>query len=259
MAETNYLSPFWGWIYDQVYEDMSDWVENNRLFYRAQLEGVTGPVLECACGTGLMFLPLLEAGVNMYGFDISESMLGTLRRKALERKIQGIEERISVQDFETFHYVRHFDAVTIPTNAFAHLTTQEAQIRTLRNIYAHLSPGGRLLLDLRHPGLRELVEQPDVVEGSWYTWTHPETGRPIRQRMVGRTDFDRQLVLDTCTFEYDGQVEEISMSGRWIYKEEFTLLLRLAGFSSWQAFGTPQGGPLELGRDEIISYWVAQK
>jgi len=259
MAETNYMSKFWGCIYDQVYEHMSDWVENNRLFYRTRLEGARGPVLECACGTGLMLLPLLVAGIDIYGFDISESMLGALKRKARAQNIGGIEARISVQDFETFHYDQRFKAIMIPTNAFAHLTTQEAQIRTLSNIHSHLAPGGRLLLDLRLPSLRELVESPDVVEGNWYTWTHPETGRPIRQQMVGRFDFDRQLVLDTCTFEYDGQVEVTSMTGRWVFKEEFQLLLRAAGFTRWQSFGSPQCGPLELGRDGTIGYWIAEK
>ena len=148
-------------------------------------------MLECACGTGIFLLPLLAAGQDMYGFDISKSMLATLKKKADAQGLRDIDSRISVQSFETFHYDRRFEAVIIPTNAFAMLTTQEAQIQTLQNIAAHLAPGGRLLLDITLLGMRGLVESPPVVEGQWYTWTHPETGLPIRQRVVGRYDFNQ--------------------------------------------------------------------
>jgi len=57
-------------------------LEETRRFYDRALRGVTGPVLECACGTGLIFLPLLASGHDMYGFDISTSMLDTLRAQA---------------------------------------------------------------------------------------------------------------------------------------------------------------------------------
>ena len=107
--------------------------------------------------------------------------------------------------------------------------------------------------------MRSLVERAGVVRGRWHTWTHPETGRPIRQRLDGRFDFNHQLTLDRCFIEYDDEREEFSMNGRWIFKEEFRLLLRLAGFEQWQYFSTPDRGPLEIGLEETQSYWVAYK
>jgi SAM-dependent methyltransferase len=259
MADVNYDSQWWGYIYDQMMAELSDWVENNRRFYLSNLQHVRGPILECACGTGIFMLPFLQAGYDYYGFDISKSMLATLQKKANALGIEGISERISVQDLEIFHYDRQFEAILIPTNSFGHMTTQETQIRSLRNIYAHLAPGGKLLLDLRLPGMRDLVEGPEIVEGNWYTWTHPEAGLPIRQRVVGRTDFTNQVVYDRCFIEYEGQAEDFPMTGRWIYKEEFQLLLRLAGFTHWDSFGTPDGDALVLGLDETHSYWIAKK
>jgi 2-polyprenyl-3-methyl-5-hydroxy-6-metoxy-1,4-benzoquinol methylase len=87
VSEPNYESKWWGYIYDQMMENLSDLVEANYRFYRSNLEGVTGPILECACGTGLFLLPLLAAGHDMYGFDISKSMLATLKLKA---EAQGV-------------------------------------------------------------------------------------------------------------------------------------------------------------------------
>lgn len=160
----NYEGQWWGYIYDQMMENLLDWVENNRRFYLANLKSVKGPVLECACGTGIFLLPLLQSGFDIFGFDISPSMLATLQKKAAAQGIEDISNRISIQNFETFHYEHHFEAILIPTNSFGMLATQDAQIRVLRNIHKHLAPGGKLLLDLRLAGIRDLAEMPETVE-----------------------------------------------------------------------------------------------
>ena len=258
MTAPNYESQWWGYIYDQMMtQNLQHELGAHLRFYRSILQDVTGPVLECACGTGLFLLPLLGAGHDMFGFDISKSMLATLKTKA-----QGhadIDRRISVQSFESFHYEQRFEAIIIPTNTFGMLTTQDAQIATLKNIHRHLAPAGKLLLDLTLAGMRGLVENPDGIQGQWYTWTHPDTGRPIQQRIAGHLDFNNQLVLDRCFIEYDDQREDFPMTGRWIFKDEFQLLLRLAGFERWQCFSTPEGEPLEIGLEDTPSYWVAYK
>lgn len=146
MTEPNYESKWWGYIYDQMMEaGLPHVVADNQRFYQNSLRDVSGPVLECACGTGIILLSLLAAGHDIYGFDISSSMLATLEKKAAAQGVAAIDSRISIQDLESFHYDRQFDAILIPTNTFSMLATQEAQVRTLRNIYAHLAPGGKLL------------------------------------------------------------------------------------------------------------------
>lgn len=259
MSEPNYESKWWGYIYDQMMEDMSNLVDSNHRFYRSNLEGVTGPILECACGTGIFLLPLLAAGHDIVGFDISKSMLAALKRKAKKQGFEDIAGRISVRDLESFSYDRRFEAITIPTNTFSMLTTQDAQIKTLRNIFTHLAPLGKLLLDIRLAGMRNLVEAAEGIQGRWHTWIHPETGRPIKQRIDGTYDFNNQLIVDRCFIEYEGQVEEFPMTARWIFKDEFQLLLRLAGFEHWHYFGTPEGDPLEIGLEDAYSYWIAYK
>ena len=49
------------------------------------------------------------------------------------------------------------------------------------------------------------------------------------------------------------------MTGRWIFKDEFQLLLRLGGFSRWECYGTPERDTLEVGLDDVHSYWIAYK
>src|SRR5437879_1647324 len=119
MSEPNYESKWWGYIYDQMMAQQQDIVDANLRFYQVNLGEVTGPVLECACGTGLILLPLLARGHDMHGFDISRSMLTTLMVKAAQQGVSDIETRISVQDLESFHYDQLFAAILIPTNTFS--------------------------------------------------------------------------------------------------------------------------------------------
>lgn len=260
MSEPNYESKWWGYIYDQMMtQDLPHLLDDHLHFYQSLLQHTTGPVLECACGTGLFLLPLLTAGYDMYGLDISTSMLAALKTKAAAQGITDIDRRISVQDMTSFSYEQLFEAIIIPTNSFLALTTQEAQIRALKNIYAHLAPQGKFLLDLRLAGMRDFVDGLVEGQGRWHTWTHPETGRPIRQRVDGRCDFNHQLIVDHCFIEYEGHTEEFPIIGRWIFKAEFQLLLRLAGFEQWEGFGTPARDPLHIGLDASQSYWIATK
>ncbi len=259
MVEPNYESVWWGYIYDQMMAEQQDLVDAHLRFYRTQLRDATGPVLECACGTGVILLPLLADGHDMYGFDISRSMTTMLTHKAAEQGRDDIARRISIQDLESFHYDRRFTAILIPTNTFLMLPTQEAQIRALAGIASHLAPGGRLLFDVRLAGVRDLADGTQAVQGRWYTWVHPETGRPIRQRVDGAIDFNNQQILDQCFVEYDGATVSFPMTSRWLFKEELMLLLRLAGFRHWTCSATPEGDPLELGPAEQQSYWIVDK
>jgi SAM-dependent methyltransferase len=205
----------------------------------------------------LILLPLFTLGHDMHGFDISRSMLARLTLKAAQQGVGDIAARISVQELESFHYDQRFEAILIPTNSFSMLPTQEAQIRALRTIHKHLTPAGKLLLDLRLAGVQDL--QAQTTQGRWHLWTHPETGRPIRQRVDGRLDFNHQRILDQCFIEYENERVTFPMTGRWIFKEEFVLLLRLAGFTRWAYFSTPEGEPLELGPEGQHSYWIIDK
>ncbi|HUI90588.1 MAG TPA: class I SAM-dependent methyltransferase [Anaerolineales bacterium] len=45
-------------------------------FYRRQVSRYGEPVLELACGSGRLTIPLAAAGINITGLDISVEMLG---------------------------------------------------------------------------------------------------------------------------------------------------------------------------------------
>lgn len=51
-------------------------------FYLHQIKKYGEPVLELACGTGRITIPIAKQGVKISGLDISKSMLSHAKRKA---------------------------------------------------------------------------------------------------------------------------------------------------------------------------------
>ena len=54
-------------------------------FYLDHARECGSPILELACGTGRVLIPLAEAGFELYGVDASENMLAMCERKVRER------------------------------------------------------------------------------------------------------------------------------------------------------------------------------
>ena len=263
LSDQNYDSRWWAIIYDQWNEegDRQKVHEREFRFYRDQLNGISGPVLEAACGTGSILLRLAQLGHDICGFDISEPMLARLRQKAIRLGLTDVDNRVSRQDFTRFQYEQQFAAILIPASSFMLLPTQEAQIACLQNIRSHLAPDGRLLLNFYIPSIeRDLLHStnPSSLE-EFGEFTHPDTGHPIRVFFRRTCDLGDQTEAYRWYFVHDGESAEVPMAARWIYKEEFQLLLRLAGFSRWQVFGSGDGRPYRGSKDLTETYWIVSK
>jgi SAM-dependent methyltransferase len=239
-----------GDAYDLVLKDIPYGLD----FYVGLARAADGPVLDIACGTGRILLPCLQAGVDIEGLDLFESMLQTLRTKAAAL---GLAPRLYQADMSNFSLKRRYSLIVIPFNAFIHNMTQDAQIRCLQLCREHLLPGGKLTFDTFFPSL-EIVGAPQntrVLEGEI---PHPQTGLPMR--MYDTRSFDRVAQVQHSLNEIellaaDGAVQTVhrsEVSSRYIYKHEMELLLRVAGFARWEIYGDFDGRPLKLENQAMI-------
>ena len=266
MRETgnSYDSRWWALIYDQWNETggRSGQHENELQFYRDQLQDTDGPILEAACGTGSIVLPLLLDGFDVSGFDTSLPMLEVLKHKAADLGISDVDSRITQQDPADFHYDHQFAAVLIPASSIMMLSTQQAQIACLRRVYDCLQPEGRLLLNFYIPSYTEdllLHQDSPPAEEEFGEFSHPETGTDIQVSHSKICDLTSQTETYTWTFTCDGETTRVPMQARWIHKEEFQLLLRLGGFERWELYGS-HDGEAYVGSEQIVSaYWTATR
>ena len=264
LEENGYDSRWWALIYDQWNEAGGRCAQRKRelAFYRGQLQNTQGPILEAACGTGSIMLPLIADGFDVCGFDSSFPMLEVLRGKAMDSGIEDIEGRITQQDLAKFSYSHRFAAVLIPASSIMLLATQASQVACLRRVYDCLVPGGRLLLNFYVPSYVDdllLHQESPPAEERFGEFMNPETEKEIEVSHSKFCDLSSQTESYTWTFRHDGETAKVPMRARWIYPEEFQLLLRLGGFDRWQFFGSQDCVPYVGSAKETNTWWVVTK
>jgi len=239
--------------YDPKYYDLTYGVNFKDFpFYTNITKDIKGKVLEVACGTGRMYLELLKQDVDIHGIDLSEAMLGALKEKAAER---NLKPKVSVADMRNFSLDETFEMIIIPGRSFIHNVTTDDQLSTLKCCRKHLADGGRLVMNLFYPS-REVMAttygKERVME-----MAHPVEGMEL-VAWSGFVNEPDQVIVADFIWKQDGKVvSEFKSQLAYIYKREFELLLRLAGFSSWQVYGGFDYQPLESINQEMV--WIANK
>lgn len=220
-------------------------------YYRERLSGCAGPVLEPAVGNGRFFVPMLEAGIDIKGFDPSEEMLGYCRTACEERSLDV--ERVSRATFEDFDHERSLAAIVVPLGSFQLITDVAAAKSVLRRFFQHLAPGGRLMIDLDAIGgfLGE--------GGRVRSWTTEDGDLLTLTDTRVSTDYIAQTTVTHLRYELwkdtklaDTELELFSL--RWWGVEEFAMALREAGFVDVVASGNYQYGRAPQKDDETISF-----
>lgn len=120
-------------------------------FYLQEIDAGGDRVLELACGTGRVSVPLLEAGINLTCVDMAVEMLDVLRRKLA---VADLQADVVCQDVRELDLGQQFDVVIMPFTSFMELADRADQLKALRAIRRHLSPRGRFLCALHNPARR---------------------------------------------------------------------------------------------------------
>lgn len=243
-----------------LYDLVADGIDYDLDFYSGLAREAKGPVLDVACGTGRILLPCLQAGVDIDGLDLFEPMLERLRTKADKL---GLSPQLYQSDMSDFDVPRRYALVMIPFNAFIHNMTQAAQISCLQRCREHLLTGGMLVFDTFFPSVEIIgaAANSRVLEGEI---PHPTTGLPVRMYDTRTFDRVRQVQHSINELELlaaDGSVQTTHRSevrGRYIFKHEMELLLRVAGFPHWDIYGDFDRRPLTQENDAmIVEAWNA--
>jgi SAM-dependent methyltransferase len=227
-------------------------------FYRERALAAGGPVLDVACGTGRVLLPLLAAGVAADGLDLSPALLARAREKA---RGAGFQPALFEADMRNFRLPQRYSRVFVTFNAFVHNLTQADQLATLRNCRDHLLPEGALVFDLFYPGA-EYFAEPQGVPVLEHEVTHPTTGHRFQlydTRTLERLEQIQRSAIEVRELDAQGElvcVHPSRTATRWIYKPEMELLLAAAAFARFEITNLA-GEPLS-GRSEpmVVTAWV---
>jgi SAM-dependent methyltransferase len=227
-------------------------------FYLQQARRCGSPVLELACGTGRVLIPLAEAGFEIYGIDLSENMLTRCRSKIAER---GLEEtaHLALANMAAYDLPRKdFALAYVPVRSFMHLDTQPDQLACLACTYKHLRPGGLFIVDVYAPNYRLMAQEPDRPFALRRESALPNGGRVVRSDRFVRNDPAAQIQHFEIRFqEYDAEgtlVRErtLPLTTRYTFYYELQLLLERAGFEVVDVYRDYDRTPYD-GTGEIIA------
>ncbi len=194
-------------------------------YFSAFAAQAAGPVLEVACGTGRITLPIAKQGVDISGLDVSPTMIARARQNGARTAlaVEWIE-----QDCRAMCLSRSFALIFSATNAMQHLLDIDSACAFLRSARAALQPGGRLVIDVFNPALEKLIKTP-ADRHVLKTISNGEAG-PITVEVSSHYLADAQILHFDLFYLRAGQVERTKhVNMRVYFPQELMALCQLSG------------------------------
>jgi SAM-dependent methyltransferase len=205
----------------RLYDPWSHSVTEDIEFYVEEARRSRGPVVELACGTGRIAVPVARAGIRVIGVDGSAAMLEVARERAAAA---GVDELLDLRLGDLRHppVAERVPLVLVPFRSLLHMTTEHDRERALEAARELLLPGGKLVFDVFAPSAED-------IEATHGRWLEREPG------IFERADWDegeRTLTLSVRRGE-----EASTMVLAWLAPIEWRRLLDRAGFEVEAHYG----------------------
>ncbi len=196
--------------------------------YYAELAGrASGGILELACGTGQLTVPLASAGFQVTGLDLSEPMLTVARQRAAARHV-SVEHVLG--DMRAFDLGRRFALIFIARNSLLHLHSPKDLLAAFAMVRRHLEPGGIFAFDIFNPSVRLLARPPNQRFPVMQVET--ESFGTLSVEQTSEYDAARQVNVGSWYVSAPGRPDAwvLSLALRSIFPQELPLLLAAGGF-----------------------------
>ena len=226
------LARFYDWDHADLLDDLP--------FYRGLAERLGGPILEAACGSGRLLIPLAQAGHEVVGLDSSAAMLALARDRLGAQP--GLSDRVELVegDLRLARLGRRFGLIILALDAFGLLVERTAQLEALETLRQHLRVRGLLAIDVANGNLRgaEGTEETVIQRHGPFGPTGASLTRWVVRRTDHGTQVDRLLQLYDETGP-DGVVRRtaVELQQRYFTRFELELLLERAGYVVEAVFG----------------------
>ena len=215
-------------------DDSSRW--SDAVLYHEIVLRYGQPVLDVGCGTGRIVLDFLADDIDIDGVDNSPEMLAICREKAQNR---GLSPNLYQQAMESLALPRRYRTILVPSSTFQLVTDREAAVAAMGRVFAHLLPGGALIMSFGN------IYQPEwPLQTDWelvFEKLRPGDGATVRRLTRERFSPEHQLwhSEDRYEAEQNGSLiasedHQRSPAGRWYTQPQAAQLYRDAGFGDVQ-------------------------
>jgi SAM-dependent methyltransferase len=213
-------------------------------------------ILELAVGTGRAAIPLAQARHSVVGVDHDPRVLDIARRKRDSVGLTENDLRLVEGDMLSLDLGERFDWVVLLFNTFLVFTTLEQQDAALRRMIAHLSPRGRIWLDVFHPHFEILAH--DRATGRDPTLFYvPSLGRTVHRTTELRPDSARQVQRVTFHYQWHDDVgrprtAKTRFELALLFPVQFRMLLERNGLEVEHFYGDYDGSELTSDSPRMI-------
>lgn len=212
---------------------------------------VNGSIIDLACGTGRLTLPLAKEGHSLIGIDIHEGMLeqAAIKARKLDLDIEWLQ-----QDCTNFQAGVLSPFIYMVGNSIQHFHTNEAQNHLLSSVQRHLHKNGIFIFDTRFPSAEELL-QP-TTEEYWKSYMDGEY--EVDVYTISRYDSLKQIQHYTTIRKYKNQSGNIiekkltNISLRYTYPLEMERLLKEHNLEIVNVYKDWKGTPLNSESDNMV-------
>lgn len=239
MSDYDSIAPF----YDIEHADFDEDLDMYRNF--AELCG--GKILELACGSGRLLLPLAREGYTLTGVDTSAAML-EIARQALAKEGTAARCQLVQQDMCTLQLQEKFRLAMVALGSFGHVIGRARQQQALAAIRRHLSLGATFVLDISNEDARymEALSGQMLHQGTW----QQADGSYVTHFLSPASSTSQHLLDLTHFYEVHrqgGSVQRtVSQSSLYLFeRNETELLLDQAGFRVKDVYGSYEFGPYQ--------------
>ncbi len=187
-------------IYDQVHERRQS---TDVQFWVSEAMSASQPVLEIACGSGRIALPIARQGISIHGIDNSPEMI-----KLLEQKLPSEQEdtrdllTYEIADMRTFgeKFTSKYGLAFVAFSALQYMHSREDQQRVFSAVHKALKPDGIFTVDVFNPN-------PAFVS---------EWGKPLRMAEVENSPENGERIIWQCVPQgFDEKTKILTMPNKF--------------------------------------------
>ncbi|HBL98724.1 TPA: hypothetical protein DDZ86_03720 [Candidatus Dependentiae bacterium] len=217
--------------------DLTDHINNAEAtaFFMKKAREAQGPILEPMCGAGRFLIPMLQAGLDVEGFDASQAMIDRFFQKCAG---SGLAQPHVWKEFvQNFKSDRTYGLIFIPYGSWGLVTNRADALQGLHTLHTHVAPQGFLILEIE-----TVASVPQTSLGIPHRGVRIRTdGTKITLDTRASYSLKNQLFESVCHYEsiIDGQIvaTEDELFQQYLYREsELEVLLYEAGFTQVKKF-----------------------
>ena len=213
-------------------------------FYADLARQQKGAVLELACGTGQLVIPIALQGLSTVGLDRSHAMLTVAKGRASEA---GASLALLQSDMRDFALRRKFKLIFVARNSLLHLLSNDDVLACFASVRAHLARDGLFAFDVFNP---DLTRYAGGAPGQRFPVMEINTPRFGTVRVEETRDYDAASQVNHATWyiSASGQQEAwaVPLVLKSIFPDELLSLLSAAGLDLIGRFGELSGDAFSL-------------